>query len=237
MNSACPSCGAVYVLAPRHIGRRKTCKKCQAALLVTESGLKLDQPADGAKPRDWGGAARRDAAVDLGRRLVAHVDPKGLAARAGGAHALLFGVGLFLVVFTGFQDAIGKAKVERRAAQYGEGKADHEREVEAINANKDLKETDKAERVRKEVERWEKEGRALKAAQAATAFAHQQSGYTDKYALMLGFMLLGFGCVGYLRTESALLLRVVAGVILTGMVLGLFRVAVGAGIGAGVSIG
>jgi hypothetical protein len=45
--------------------------------------------------------------------------------------------------------------------------------------------------------------------------------------------------MGYLMAEQAMLLRVVAGIILVAMVLGLFKVALGtsAGVGAAVGIG
>jgi hypothetical protein len=244
MNSGCPSCGALYVLAPRHLGRHKQCKKCQTWLLVTENGLKIDRPApdadfDDVNANNGGIAAKMRKARERGRQLAAGFDSAGVLARVGGIPSLLFGLGLFLVVFTGFQETIGKAKVERRVAQYNEAKADHDKEIEAINDNKDLKESDKAERAKRESERWDKEQKSLKADHAASAAANQRSGYVDKYVLLSGFLLIAFGCVGYLRDESALLLRVVAGVILTGMVLGLFRVAVGtaAGLDAGVRLG
>jgi hypothetical protein len=244
MNSGCPSCGTLYVLAPRHLGRRKQCKKCQTWLLVTENGLKIDPSApdadfDDVNANNGGIAAKMRKARERGRQLAAGFDSAGALARVGGIPSLLFGLGIFLVVFTGFQETIGKAKIERRVAQYNEAKADHDKEIEAISGNKDLKESDKAERAKREDERWDKEQKSLKADHAASAAANQRSGYVDKYVLLSGFLLIAFGCVGYLRDESALLLRVVAGVILTGMVLGLFRIAVGtaAGLDAGVRLG
>jgi hypothetical protein len=244
MNSACPSCGTLYVLAAKHLGRRKHCKKCQALLLVTENGFKIDRPAPDAgvgdaNAADGGLAAKMRKAGERGRQLAAGFDSAGALAKIGGLPSLLFGVGIFLVVFTGFQDAIGRAKIERRVAQYNEAKADHDKEVDAINGNKDLTESARADRAKRESERWEREGKALKADHAASASANQRSGYVDKYVLMFGFLLVAFGCAGHLRADSALPLRVVAGVILTGMVLGLFRVAVGtaAGLDAGVRLG
>jgi hypothetical protein len=245
MNSGCPSCGAVYVLATRHLGRRKKCKMCQTALVVTENGLKIDQSVaadpkfDDANAHDDGFVAKMRKAREHGRRLAAGFDSQGLLARIGGIPSLLFGIGIFLVVFTGFQEAIGRAKIERRVAQYSEAKVDHDKEIDTINGNKDLRESDRAERTKKETERWEKEEKSLKADQAASASANQRSGYVDKYVLMFGFLLIAFGCLGYLRAEFPVLLRVVAGVILTAMVLGLFKIAIGtaAGIDAGVRLG
>jgi predicted Zn finger-like uncharacterized protein len=252
MNNSCPSCGAIYNVAAKDVGRRIRCKKCQTALVVTENGLELDQPgaaaAAAATPFEDVAAdddgddivpSKKAKAKDRGRRLGAGIDPGEALAKIGGIPTLLFGFGVFLVVFTGFQEAIGKAKIERRIAQYNEAKADHDKEIEAINNNKDVKESDKSDRIKKENERWEKEEKSLKTDQTASTYANQKSGYVDKYFLMFGFLLIAFGCLGYLRADSALLLRVVAGIILTAMVLGLFKMAVGGGaaIGAGVAVG
>jgi hypothetical protein len=245
----------VYNVAAKDIGRRIKCKKCQTALMVTENGLEVDQPgAAPAAPPVAAPASFEDIAADegdevvstkkgrgrdRGRRLGAGFDTTDMLSKIGGIPTLLFGFGVFMVVFTGFQDAIGRAKLERRDAQYAEAKADHDKEIEAINNNKDIKESDKSDRVKKENERWEKEEKTLRADQQASKFANQKSGYVDKYFLMFGFLLIAFGCMGYLRADSALLLRVVAGIILTAMVLGFFRIALGAGarVGAGVEIG
>lgn len=253
MNNSCPTCGAVYNVAPKDMGRRIKCKKCQTALVVTENGLETEQPGGAAPPLpsaapssafddvlvDDGPSPRKSKLRDRGRRFGAGLDTGDLLTKIGGIPTLLFGFGVFLVVFTGFQEAIGRAKIERRVAQYNEGKMEHDKEVEAINNNKDLKEADKADKIKKENERWEKEEKTLKADQAASTYANQKSGYVDKYVLMFGFLLIAFGCLGYLRADTALLLRVVAGIILVAMVLGLFKTAVGvaAGVGAAVNIG
>src|SRR5690349_19401608 len=53
MNNTCPTCGALYNVASKDIGRRIKCKKCSAALIVTESGLEEEgaaAPASSPKP-------------------------------------------------------------------------------------------------------------------------------------------------------------------------------------------
>ena len=47
MNNNCPSCGALYNVASKDIGRRLKCKKCNSALTVTDAGLEMD---DGGPP-------------------------------------------------------------------------------------------------------------------------------------------------------------------------------------------
>ena len=42
MNNSCPSCGAIYNVAQKDIGRRLKCKKCGSSLMVTEAGLEMD---------------------------------------------------------------------------------------------------------------------------------------------------------------------------------------------------
>ena len=249
MNNSCPNCGAVYNVAAKDIGRRIRCKKCQTPLTVTENGLEVDQPVgSAAMPAAPAAGTFEDMEDDIaaarkpkagGRRFGAGLDAGDALAKIGGIPTLLFGFGVFLVIFTGFQDAIGRANLERRDAQYNVGKIDHEKEIEAINTRKDLKESDKSDLVKKENDRWTTEEKDLRTRKDTSRYANQQSGYWDKYFLMFGFLFVAFGCVGYLRADSALLLRVVAGVILTAMVLGLLKQATGtaAGVGATLNLG
>ena len=48
MNSACPTCGAVYAVTPKDVGRKLKCKKCKTALAVTDAGLVVDTPSASA---------------------------------------------------------------------------------------------------------------------------------------------------------------------------------------------
>lgn len=49
MNNTCPNCGAAYPIKPEHVGRKTTCKSCQASLIVTEAGLEF-RDANGSRP-------------------------------------------------------------------------------------------------------------------------------------------------------------------------------------------
>src|SRR5688572_25569716 len=44
VNNTCPTCGAVYNVAAKDIGRRIRCKKCATGLTVSDAGLELDEP-------------------------------------------------------------------------------------------------------------------------------------------------------------------------------------------------
>jgi hypothetical protein len=44
----------------------------------------------------------------------------------------------------------------------------------------------------------------------------------DRYGLMFGFIFVSFGCIGYLRSEQPLIMKIVAGVILGVMMIVVF---------------
>src|SRR6185312_9471575 len=52
-----------------------------------------------------------------------------------------------------------------------------------------------------------------------TIIGNLRAPYWEKYGQMFGFILLAFGCLGYLRTEQLPVMHYVAGVILAGMML------------------
>lgn len=245
MNDTCPSCGAIYNVAVKDIGRRLKCKKCSAALTVTDLGLARDDGADaphGAPDRhapdeaDYGPVPRRRAGSG-GNPLVA----------IGGVPGLLFGIGILFVLFFTFLQALSAAS-NQRAAEY-EKKLALEEEVR-IRKLLPKGKKDRAELDADQQKRYDEDKKKIEDEYAgpkkeaeedkrATEIGNRRSKLYEGYGTMLGFVLVSFGCLGFLRTREALLLRIVAGVILTGMVLGLFRLALGtgAGIGAGVSIG
>lgn len=255
MNNTCPACGAIYNVAAKDVGRRIRCKKCSTALLVTDAGLEVEDPTAGGAPPPMPAPRSAPAADDFDdevepaprrgrdrRAAGPGLNPGELLTRVGGlttVATILFGLGVFLVVFTGFQEAIGKAKVERRKAAIDAADLRYNADIKSVDENKELSEDKKAERKKKLTEEHDKERKTLEEDERDANTANRRSGYWDKYTLMFGFLLIAFGCIGYLMADSALLLRVVAAIILVSMVLALFKGAVGAGagIGAGVSIG
>src|ERR1700721_2520161 len=132
MNNACPSCGAVYAVTGKDIGRRLKCKKCSSALVVTEDGLEMEAPAGAAPQID----AEIVEEVDSGEEEVIVVKGKkgqkdrsssrqggggvsisALLAKLGGLSTLLFSFGVFLVIFFTFMTKIEEAGTDRAYAQ------------------------------------------------------------------------------------------------------------------------
>jgi predicted Zn finger-like uncharacterized protein len=135
MNNACPSCGAVYAVTAKDIGRKLKCKKCQSALIVADSGLEIDGPGGPppslpAHEESFASAVADDGEGDDSEEVVTKKSKKGkkdkpprqptdykaLAAQAtafsskfGGISTLLFGFGVFLVIWFVFQSKIGEA--------------------------------------------------------------------------------------------------------------------------------
>ena len=120
MNNTCPSCGAVYNVAAKDIGRKIKCKKCNTPLVVSDAGLVVDAPSAAAP---FAAAAVAD---DFSMDDDAVPSPKGArkAARParssgggldaiGGVPTILFGLGTFLVIFFAFMPLIGEAATSR----------------------------------------------------------------------------------------------------------------------------
>ncbi|MDB5308421.1 MAG: hypothetical protein JWO38_2623 [Gemmataceae bacterium] len=248
MNNSCPSCGAIYNVAAKDVGRRIKCKKCGTALVVTDAGLEVDDPD--APPRP---AAARAVAEDFEdeddveetsrkgrdrdrRGGRAGFNPGEMLAKIGGVSTILFALGVFLVVFTGFQDAIGKAKLDRRQAAIDEGQADMDAAQRRYDDKKEKKPEDE-KNITTLRENWEKRKKELEEDKKAAEVANKRSGYIDKYYMMFGFLLVAFGSLGYLLATHTLLLRIVAAIILVSMILALFKAAVGAGAGIGAAVG
>ncbi len=245
MNSNCPTCGALYNVAAKDIGRRLKCKKCSAALTVTEAGLVVD---DGTEPAL---APSRSAADETEEPVVKKRRPFGPGfnpLRAiGGVPGLLFGTGVFLVLFFTFLQVLAAAS-NQRAIEY-EKKLALEEEVRLrkllpkgkkdrseLTGDDQKKYDDDKKKIEDEYIIPKKEADEDK---RGTEIGNKRSRLYEGYGVMFGFMLVSVGCLGFLLTEQLMLLRIIAGIILVGLVLGLFRLAIGtgAGFGAGISLG
>jgi hypothetical protein len=66
----------------------------------------------------------------------------------------------------------------------------------------------------------------------STQINNVRSVWFDKYGQLFGFIFLAFGCIGYLRTDQPLVMKIVAAVVLGLMLLMIFSLAVG-GCGGG----
>ena len=252
MNTACPTCGAVYNVAAKDIGRKLKCKKCSSALKVTEDGLELDggtgaAPASDPKPapapaaveddeEDYEDEAPRkkkkgkssDRDRDRGPRPNPFAALGGVLAAVGGISTLLFGFGVFLViVFTSFP-IIGEAGAERANLAVQKLELEREAKVKDKEPKKkksewtadDLKKI--AEDQMKVREEYEKQIEEAKLDAIKTSIGNRRDVWLERYGLMFGFIFVAFGCMGYLRTEQPLVLKIIAGIILAFMMIVMF---------------
>lgn len=233
MNNTCPSCGTLYNVSSRDIGRKLRCKKCSAALTVTEDGLVLDDgtaEAAGAPPRS---APDDDVAEPAPKKKRTEREPRpprvNPLVAIGGVPTLLFGIGVFLViVFTAFP-IIGRAGTDRAAAYTERLKNDKEYEILALKP-KGKKTSEFTDADKKNIEESTpkieaKYERLIEEAQLdakRTELANRRDVWMERWGLMFGFLFVAFGCIGYLRTEQALILKIVAGTVLTFMLMILF---------------
>jgi predicted Zn finger-like uncharacterized protein len=258
MNTNCPNCGALYNVAEKDIGRKLKCKKCSTALKVTSAGLEVDSgtgpAAPGSDPRpapipaaeieeeDEGEEERdskrkkkdrekgkdrdRDRDRDRGDRGPA-VNP---LAAIGGLPTLLFGVGVFFVIFFTFMEEIGRAGTARADAGVSKLMAERSAKIRKLlpKGKSDQSELSEDERKKfnEDSDKIRKDYAPLLIEAAedaeATRISNVRSVWMERYGLMFGFMFVAFGCLGYLRTEEPLVLRIVAAVILAFMMIVVF---------------
>lgn len=235
MNNACPGCGAVYAVTSRDIGRKLKCKKCSMALAVTDTGLVADSPGVvPATTTDYFGTG--DSASVVLKKTRRYVTGGGLGElvdRIGGIPTLLFGFGLFLVIVFYFMPQISNASVSR--AEGRKERIDLEREQKLRKERKDQEEIEQLtpqaqEEYFKALAKREKEiAREFKPktdeASDDIRYAkidQKRSIWWDRYGLMFGFVFLAFGCVGYIRGDQHLVVKIVGASILVAMMLFVF---------------
>src|SRR4029077_15955569 len=126
MNNACPTCGAVYAVTSKDIGRKLKCKKCSTALVVTDAGLVVDAPTATAAPAAPVATAAVADDFDTGDEVVSTKGKKAkkyslgggggggeFLAKIGGIPTILFSVGIFLVLWFSFMAPISEAAILR----------------------------------------------------------------------------------------------------------------------------
>jgi predicted Zn finger-like uncharacterized protein len=238
VNNTCPKCGAIYNVASKDVGRRIKCKKCGSSLEVRDTGLEIEDP--NAPPPVTGTILPEAELEDAPRRKSRRpagpaIDPMQLLAKAGGIPTILFGFGVFIILFTGFQEAIGRAKIDKRQAAIEEGQARVNGAQRRYDEKKDKTSADD-EAMKKVREDWDKEKKVLEEEKTLSELANKRGNYVDRYVMMFGFLCIAFGCMGYLIADYGLVLRIVAAVILLFMVMGMFKGTVGHSVGAGAGI-
>ena len=248
MNNACPTCGAVYAVAAKDVGRKIKCKKCSTSLIVADSGLVVDGPPSAASPPPGTGTAaplvaaavieddEDDASVVKSKKVKKPYDRAAngppFIEKIGGIPTILFGVGTFFVIFFTFMTPIGEASTAR--AKAGLDKLKHEVAVKIKKLQPKGKTAPTEAEIKKLgedreklTEEYEKKGEEAEENAASARTDNIRSALWDKYGQMFGFLFLSFGCIGYLRTEQALIMRIVAAVILAFMMMIMFTAGVG----------
>src|SRR5262245_30597762 len=132
----------------------------------------------------------------------------------------LFAFGMFLVVvFTAFP-IIGKAATDRAAANKDYLRNERDRELFDLKPKKPKSEWSKVEEAKVEegtpkisASYEQKIERATLDAES-TRISNIRDVWLEQYGLMFGFILVAFGCIGLLRMDSSLVVKIVAGAIL-----------------------
>ena len=215
MRNACPTCETVYAVTPKDVGRRIVCKKCGATLVIDDDGFRVEPPPrmpEPMPPREERPRAvrppREPLMAPLWARLKPYLDPPTVA----------FAAGVFLVLVALFMPLIGRAKVERRQAAITEERLYTDDLIKQLRAGKTANE----ERIKKVEEDWQKRRETLELDVKYAEVGNQMSTYWDRYWLLTGFLLLGFGAIGFMRDTQPLIRRIVGAVVVTAQMLLVF---------------
>lgn len=232
MNNSCPSCGTVYQVQPKNVGRRIKCKICGAGLYVAEDGLRLDESA-GSESEPLSELAESAALAGGPGRLI-RGSRKG--SQGGGfslaevwrfgfhAPTWLFGAGVLLILVFLFLPLIDNAVLLSKQADLRAGELREQRLVEQFVRNKAQKKTTPAdeEMRNKNRENWERERHDLELTINEIRVAHDKWEYWYRWGMLLGFILLAFGALGFLQPEEPTIRRIVGAIVLVAMVLLVF---------------
>lgn len=208
MQDQCPSCQTLYAVTPRDIGRRIACRKCQAILIVDESGLRYESipatvPANEATALPGSRSWRADARKLFMRQL------SDLGLVADGA-TIWFTTGTILVIWFLFMPVVAGANVESRQGIYEEEMAAHEADVKNGRSN------------RQSDENWNRRREYLESEIRLAESAAKRSIYWDRYGLLAGFLTLAIGAVRFLGSGQSPAKRVVGAVIISAEMLLVF---------------
>lgn len=228
MRNACPTCQTVYAVTPKDVGRRIVCRRCESALVIDDDGFRLETPpapppppepmpsreerAREEKPREERPRRPlpepREPREPLWSKVRPYLDGPTVA----------FTAGVFLVIVALFMPLIGKAKVERRQAFITEERLNTDDLIKQLRAAK----TPNEERIKKIEEDWQKRREALELDVKYAELGNQLGTYWDRYWLLGGFLLLGFGAIGFMRDNQPLIRRIVGAVVITAEMLLVF---------------
>lgn len=252
MNNLCPACQALYNVAAKDVGRRIKCKKCGAALAVTDAGLVIDDgppPSRERKRDDSAASAPSDnpfaevgdeprppgRSRDRGRSPrpadAPAVDLLGIFRSLGGVPTVLFAFGAFLVIVFLFQPLIGVAAVQR--AEGAVERLDLDWKAKERKMRKDKKGEDEISKAREDF--YKAQGKDdVDEGVAYERVSAKRSRWWELYGLMFGFLFLMAGSVGYMTDGQSTVRRILGTVVLGSQMLIVFMVfAAGGGCGGG----
>jgi hypothetical protein len=238
MNNVCPNpgCGAVYQISTQHVGKRLACKKCAAPLVVTDYGLQLEGgAAPAAMPGEFPTAGDGAPLVTTSRRGPgAWTKFRAWMSAVADPPTWLFGAGAFLVIVYLFFPLIDQANVRSREALIIAGDVRQTRLDMELEKKKEKASDDDREKRKKDKEAWEKQKNTLEEAVEAAEIGQRRAIWWYRWGTLLGFLLLAFGSLGYLKPNQPLIRRILGCVVLSAILLSVLSHASGLGVILGV---
>jgi hypothetical protein len=246
MNNTCPSCGAAYAITPDHVGRRMSCSRCNAALVVTADGLEEASPP----ARGRSAPAPEPAPVVVAPEPEAEDEParprrsrkqnemvekaKGYLLTLVDPPAWVFAFGTFLVILFLFFPLIDRAKIANRRAAITAGDRKQQRldrEMQTRERPTDAEARKREDDARKrDREAWVKKKSELEESVEDAEKSQQQWPYWYYYGMLFGFLFLMIGSVGLLITGQSAVRRVVGAVVLLALLVGVVGAVAGTGV-------
>ncbi len=226
MNNACPSCGAVYAVTTKDVGRKLKCKKCSSSLMVTDAGLIPEIATATANAPDFDSYDAPGVAPRNTKRYSAGQGD--LLRSIGGLPTILFGIGIFLVVVFYFMPRISDAAINRATGSLERIKLEEQQKIRKLQETKDPEEltpeaqAEQAKEIRKIRKEYRKPQSEATDEVALATISKQRSEWLDRYGLMFGFLFLSFGCIGFVRSEQNLVVKIVGAAILVLMMILVF---------------
>ncbi len=148
----------------------------------------------------------------------------------------VFAFGVFLVIVFSSFPVIGEAATERASGYVKLLEIERDAKIEGLKPKKKQNEWTPEDRTKwqedseKVQEEYRKKIDDASMAARKTAVSNRRDKWLEGYGLMIGFIVLAFGCIAFLRMENPLVLKIVAAVILCFMMMILF-LAFGGGCG------
>ena len=222
MRNDCPSCNTVYAVTPQDVGKRIICKQCNAALVIAEDGFRLDPSVPPESKRkadreeDEGNIKPPKKSKSTGESVELKISAgreidlvKEFYWKHVDVPTILFGIGAFFILTFLFFPLIGKAKHERRVGALAEEKLDMEIEVRKLREK-----PGNEEKIKKIEEEWVKRQPVLEADIRYAEISNQRSGYSDRYGMLFGFVVLMVGSLGMVRGDTHLVKRIFGAAVL-----------------------